>query len=87
MVFGKTVGVDDVTADSYGRTVAWVSVDGESVNKALVRAGMAWWYRKYAEGDAELERLEKEAREAKRVLWVEPNPVPPWEWRREHRRH
>ena len=29
-----------------------------------------------------LEQLETEAREGKRGLWVEPNPVPPWEWRR-----
>lgn len=82
MAFGKTVRIDPVTTDRYGRTVAWVSVNGESLNKGLVRAVLAWWYRKYARDDTELERLENEAREAKRGLWVDPNPVPPWEWRR-----
>jgi micrococcal nuclease len=40
-----------------------------------------WWYRKFAPGDAVLEGLETEAREAKNGLWADPQPVPPWEWR------
>jgi len=32
-----------------------------------------------------LEELEKEAREAKKGLWVDPKPVPPWEWRNDKR--
>jgi hypothetical protein len=44
-----------------------------------------WWYRKYAPGDTVLEGLEKEAREAKKGLWVDPAPVPPREWRKRSR--
>jgi len=54
---------------------------GRSFNREMVRSGYAWWYRKYAPGDRELERLESEAREAKRGLWSQPNPTPPWDWR------
>ena len=36
--------------------------------------GWCWWYRKYAPLDAELEKLEKKAREAKKGLWADPQP-------------
>jgi micrococcal nuclease len=29
-----------------------------------------------------LEGIEKEAREARKGLWADPQPVPPWEWRK-----
>ena len=69
--------------DQYGRLVADVILpDGRNLNRELVRAGLAWWYRRYAPHDAELEALEAEARAARRGLWADPHPVPPWEWRR-----
>jgi micrococcal nuclease len=69
--------------DRYGRTVAdAILPDGRSMNREMVRQGMAWWFRRYAPGDAELARLEREARAAKMGLWSQPRPVPPWEWRR-----
>ena len=51
---------------------------GTSVNHELVKHGWCWWSRKYALGDVELEKLEKAAREAKKGLWVDPAPIPPW---------
>jgi hypothetical protein len=36
--------------------------------------------RKYAPHNRELERLEKEAREAKRGLWSDSHAIPPWEF-------
>ena len=56
---------------------------GTNVNQKLVKDGWCMWYRKYAPDDLVLEALETEAREARRGLWVMPNPVPPWEWRKE----
>jgi hypothetical protein len=49
----------------------------------LVKEGWCWcwWNRKYAIGETELEGLEKSAREAKKSLWTDPRPMPPWEWR------
>jgi endonuclease YncB( thermonuclease family) len=82
LAFGKTVTVRPVSTDRYGRTVAEVVLpDGRSLNRELVRNGYAWWFREYAPNDRELERLEAEAREAKRGLWSQPNPIPPWDWR------
>ena len=56
--------------------------DGTHINHTLVKEGWCWWYRKYAPLNTELEQLERSAREAKKGLWADPQPVPPWEWRR-----
>jgi len=59
--------------------------DGTNVNQELVKQGWCWWYRKYAPLDAELEKLEKEAREATKGLWYDPQPVPQWVYRKARR--
>jgi endonuclease YncB( thermonuclease family) len=33
---------------------------------------------KYAPGNIELEKLEKDARESKKGLWSDPASIPPW---------
>ncbi len=81
LVFGKTVTVQVVDRDRYGRTVGEVLLpDGRSLNHELVRAGLAWMYRRYT-NDQSLSDLEEEARVARRGLWADPHAVPPWEWR------
>jgi micrococcal nuclease len=84
-VFNKIVGVEPVDTDRYGRTVAWVWVHGKCLNKELVRAGLAWHYKRYAPDNSELEKLEVEARYEKIGIWSVENPVPPWEFRRSRR--
>ena len=56
--------------------------DGTKVTHMLVKNGWCLWYRKYAPGDTVLGGLEKEARDAKKGLWVDSHPMPPWEWRK-----
>ena len=51
------------------------------LDKELLSAGLAWHYKQYSR-DPEMAKLEFQARSAKRGLWAEPNPVPPWEWRK-----
>jgi len=81
LVFAKTVTVQALDRDRYGRTVGVVLLpDGRSLNHELVRAGLAWMYRRYT-NDQSLSDLEEEARVARRGLWVDAEPVPPWEWR------
>ena len=58
-------------------TKAGLLSDGMNLNQELVKKGWCWWYRKYAPGNTELERLEREAREGKKGLWVDPAPNPP----------
>jgi endonuclease YncB( thermonuclease family) len=59
LAFGKTVSVRVRDVDRYHRMVAEITLpDGRVLNHELVRAGLAWWYRKYARTHAELKRLE-----------------------------
>ncbi len=87
LVFGNTVTVTVMDVDRYGRTVGEVILPGGRVlNHELVRAGLAWWYRRYAPDDGTLAQLEADAKAAKRGLWADAEPVPPWEWRSERGR-
>ncbi len=82
LVFGKTVTVQDHGRDRYGRTIGDVRLpDGRVLNHELVQEGLAWWYRKYAPDDGTLAQLEADATAAKRGLWADAEPVPPWAWR------
>ena len=80
-VFGKSVIVEIKDIDRWGRIVGEVWLGEKSLNRELVKNGFAWWYREYSK-DESLGKLEEEARKAKRGLWVDPNPIPPWEWRK-----
>jgi endonuclease YncB( thermonuclease family) len=83
LVSGTEVMLQRFRKDKHNRTLADVFLrNGTHVHHMLVKDGWRWWYRKYAPGDTVLEGLEMEAREARKSLWVDPAPVPPWEWRK-----
>lgn len=81
LCFGRAAEVVPQTTDRYGRTVARVRCDGQDASEQLVRSGMAWVFDRYVK-DRSLYPLQDEAREARRGLWGDFGPVPPWEWRR-----
>ncbi len=73
LAFGKEVTIHTYGHDKYGRTIADVVLSaGTNVHHELVKDGWCWWYRKYALSDTMLEKLEAEARAARRGLWVDP---------------
>jgi micrococcal nuclease len=85
LAFSQVVTVVELGKVRYDRTIADVVLaDGRVLNREVVRAGFAWWFRRYST-DASLGELEAEARAAKRGLWADPHPVPPWEWRQAQR--
>jgi len=59
--------------------------DGRNLNQELVKEDWCWWYKKYAPGNTVLEGLEDQARAARKGLWVDPQPVPPWVYRKARR--
>lgn len=84
MTFHREVEVIPSGTDRHGRVLAVLTIKGVSVNVQLVRAGMAWVYRAYTT-DPQLFAAEREAQESRRGLWADPNPVPPWDFRRQPR--
>ena len=65
-------------------------LNGEDMNLRQIKVGFAWHYKKYQaeqtpEDQSAYAEVEQEARRAGRGLWSDPNPVPPWEWRRAER--
>lgn len=77
---GKAVAVIEGRPDKYGRTVARLEVEGRDVGLQLVADGLAWHYVRYSD-DRALAGAEADARAARRGLWADARPVPPWEWR------
>lgn len=83
---GATVEVWDDRLDRYGKMLAEVTTpDGKNLIDELLKAGLAWVHKDCLGCDA-LYALELQAREAKRGLWKDKNPVPPWEWRKRQKR-
>lgn len=82
LCFGKNVSVDELGQDRYGRMIGEVKLaDGKDLNQELVRAGLAWWFRKYAGKDKVLQELEEVARKEKRGLWSQDDAIAPWDFR------
>jgi endonuclease YncB( thermonuclease family) len=86
MVLGSWVRVNVALIDRHGRRVGEVIVeDGWVLNEELVHAGFAWYYRVHPVRNDRLQKLEQYAFSKKLGLWVEKDPLPPWEFRRESR--
>ncbi|MBX0333351.1 thermonuclease family protein [Pontibacter sp. HSC-14F20] len=83
LAFGKNVRLIEHNKDRYGRTVGTIILpDGRNLNEELVREGFAWHYTAYSK-DKNLANLEADARRFKRGLWQDPNPVAPWDFRKQ----
>jgi micrococcal nuclease len=82
LLFGKEVRIETHGGDKHRRTLGSVYQGDVNVNQVLVKEGSCWWFSKYVPKDKVLKELEQEAKDAKKGLWADPNPVPPWLYRR-----
>ena len=90
MVAGRNVTVERHKRDRYGRLVGKVFADNHDVGLVQVERGTAWHYKAYqreqrAEDAQAYAQAEVQAKAARRSLWSDPAPMPPWEWRRARR--
>jgi micrococcal nuclease len=82
LLFGKDVRVETHGRDKHRRTLGTVFDGDLNVNQELVKEGWCWWFSKYVPKNAVLKQLEQEAKDAKKGLWADAKPVPPWLYRR-----
>lgn len=84
LLAAQPVTVTYTQTDRYGRIIGHVfTTNGTDASRFMVQSGAAWVYERY-NVDESLPALQREAQEQKRGLWVDANPVPPWEWRYKH---
>lgn len=81
-IFGKIVDVSVVGTDRYGRTIARIFCGGNDAGLLSIKNGFAWHYVKYARNDTDYANAQEHAKENKLGLWIDPDPVPPWDFRR-----
>jgi endonuclease YncB( thermonuclease family) len=79
---GKSASIEVSGKDRYGRVIGTATCDSQNANAEQVRRGMAWVYDRYAHKDSPLYALQEMAKATKAGLWVDAEPVPPWDWRR-----
>jgi endonuclease YncB( thermonuclease family) len=88
LVFGKTVSLPDAKTDKYGRTVSRVLVGNKDAGLEMIKAGMAWHYKKYEIEQSPADRAsygaaEINARNARVGLWSQVTPTRPEDFRYE----
>lgn len=81
LVLKQTVEINTLAIDRYGRTIAQLQHGSTQVNAELVRLGAAWVLPRTRRTSALLD-VQAEARAARRGLWADTAPTPPWTWRR-----
>jgi endonuclease YncB( thermonuclease family) len=87
LTFNKLVTIEWNKRDRYQRIIGKVLVNGQDANLEQLKAGMAWWYHRYANEQAAPDRIayqeaEQNASEFRLGLWRDPQPIPPWDWRK-----
>ena len=75
------VDVDISGTDRYGRKLGRLYWRGMDINRELVSAGYAWVYDQYVTDNSFYEN-QSEARNSKKGLWEDQNPLEPWNWRK-----
>ena len=76
--------------DRYQRLIGKVFVNGIDINLEQIKRGMAWFYVKYKSELSDQDQYsysisESYAKDQRIGLWVDENPIPPWDFRAEKR--
>ena len=85
MIWEQELTVNVTKKDKWKRSIGKVSTpEIQDVGLEMIKAGCAWQYREYT-NDASYAEAERLARESKKGLWLDKNPIRPQDFRKEHR--
>lgn len=91
LVNGKEVDVEWLKLEKkHKRAVGKVLLNGVDINLEQIKLGMAWFFLHYQNEQPSQDRIDYEnaqiSAEDKQIgLWVDKNPTPPWEFRKQGR--
>ena len=80
-IAGKTVTVEYQKKDKYKRVLGTIYYNNTDINLQQVKDGYAWVYKKYS-NNQNYYKAEKLARDKRVGLWIDKNPLEPWEFRK-----
>jgi endonuclease YncB( thermonuclease family) len=84
LCFGKQIKIKITGVDNHDRILAYSFLDnGLELSQEMIKAGLAWHFKKY-NSDSGLSELEREAKTFRKGLWINENPMSPWENRKLH---
>ena len=82
-IFNQQVQVEVQSTDRYRRIIGKVTYGNrKDLASELLKAGLAWHFKKYSK-DPNLQALEDHARASQKGLWIDPNAIAPWDWRKQ----
>ncbi len=87
LIFNRYVNLKITKIDRYQRFVANVYLKNQTnIGYLMIKKGLAWHFKKYSK-DKNMDYYEQIARESKIGLWIDNNPIPPWEYRKNKTKH
>jgi micrococcal nuclease len=81
-IYLKTIEYIITDTDRYSRSIAKIYYDSDNkyLSAEIIKAGMGWHYKRYSISK-ELALFEDKAKKNKIGLWIDTNPIAPWEYR------
>lgn len=80
-ILNKDVTLDGNKKDLYGRQLSYIMLKRTNINAKMIKTGNAWCY--MVAKKSPLREMENKARAAKVGLWKDPQPLPPWDYRKQ----
>jgi endonuclease YncB( thermonuclease family) len=86
LIFDRVIEVRTSKTDRWKRPIGQIFLDNSDVNIEMIKAGLAWHYKRFEKEQSLEDRerysyAEEEARRNKLMIWSASDLVPPWEKR------